>query len=857
MKAKVYVSVSVLVILIFNLNMSKVYAQDVNFEDFINKIQPQTTYTDTTKVQHKKPIKTDLNKKRKPELFANFVRESGWLTGVKPIKDKIASHRSVNYRFSEMTNSGHWTKVELLGADLRLKGGEGLHLLFPAGEDMQNWSPTVDLSNICCIDYECKQKGDKVIRATASDIDGNIVFIANYKYTEESDKTTISVAYLQNNDAVLFKIGETPASTIRYTYNNNDELVRYELLDVNAEPIATKNCDMAYHPCNYYDKYERVDSLVFIDSIGKPCETADNFHKVSYQYDDLGNITEEYRTSICGDTLFSFVQTESYRSIFDFDGITHTDSIDSEGNVRYSIKTRNGIRLPDERGSNVRYTKYDYFDKQYPNSFKATTRYCDINEGEVQTNKVLYQITETFNYKDTTYSAQLFNSDGCYAGGFMVKGMPFTKAVEWWPREFRDVRLDCQSKYSSALLSEDGAMLYSVIDKHDANAMVVSITGERAKRLGLQDNDVIAKWNDWEYLNQNDSVTDINRLWLYTILTKQANKTLIVIRHEADSVKKVRISLPKGNLDELGFALIPARVPKYMEHCLRQFSSSMALKNKIIMAIPKNPYLHRPAVVFAGSHHPTQYYSEGRPAPQYEWYYNSDKNPVFTKAIENDKISARLTADLYYVESVSQLEKDYDFELVRISSGQEKNSAFIAYDNWYAPYAKMRKEEIGLPLLEPAVSGYTPSKIMEYAIRRGGKNGNDLWNNWKSNYNFQIKEKDAHSNKTKYKWTIWKKWDEEYFKSAQKVYCITLDNSEEKRTSIFTDLIRQLTLKGDKNEEWINLESDNDDDYYILVGFNPKTIGARDRAMVRDFKRGQHKIFIYDRERRMAAFIIK
>ena len=77
-------------------------------------------------------IKENIDKKRKPELYTDFKREMGWFVGVNKIDQETAAHRQINYRLSEMnTAAKHWTKIEIVDADMNLKKGEGFRLLAP------------------------------------------------------------------------------------------------------------------------------------------------------------------------------------------------------------------------------------------------------------------------------------------------------------------------------------------------------------------------------------------------------------------------------------------------------------------------------------------------------------------------------------------------------------------------------------------------------------------------------------------------------------------------------------------------------------------------------------------------------
>ena len=153
-------------------------------------------------------VKENIDKKQKPELYTDFKREMGWFVGVNKIDQETASHRQINYRLSEKNTAGHWTKIEIVDADLNLKKNAGYYLLRPFEDSFKDWALyPLRLNDISSIDLEYDPKGEIVIRETAKDANGDVVYIGGYKYSVDPsiDQTVMSVTYTQFDDAALFK----------------------------------------------------------------------------------------------------------------------------------------------------------------------------------------------------------------------------------------------------------------------------------------------------------------------------------------------------------------------------------------------------------------------------------------------------------------------------------------------------------------------------------------------------------------------------------------------------------------------------------------------------------------------------
>lgn len=816
----------------------------------------------------------------KADIFADCRRELRGIQGVEKIeRDKtVVPHRQASFRFSEKNKAGNWIKIEVIGADYQPKEGLGLQLLHPTGDDMQKWADCARLEDICCIRFDYESSGEKINKEIATDKNGRVIYIGTYTYQDYSPKqgnAIITVSYNQQNGTALFNYKQTRMYIIRYYYNDF-KLNKYELIDAAGQPadamrtvIDDKTLGNTYRDRNY-----RPDSIVYNDTIA--CRR-DSIHKKTYKYDDKGNIIWQLNTRVNGDTCYLFELTSTYRRVQNADGIISIDSLDNHGNTTWAARFRDSLLIQESAGHNIRYTEYNYFDsREYPESFLSVSRFASIKPNDKPSEQTLYILKEEVNYRDSIYSARIYNQDGNFAGGFAVNGLPYQQTAQWSPKDYDSIMQHCRHNYRFAYISESGSQLANLTQTEKANAMIISITGERARRLGLQDNDIIATWNEWAYCNGSDSTPDLNRLWLYSIITQKSEKQITVLRRTGDSLHRVKVALPKGNLSELQFLLLPATVSESMLPHLRQFVSNMQLKQKIVMAIPKNPLLHQPAVLFAGVHHPSEYYTDKRPEPKFEWSYK-DHNREYSSPNQNEKLTAWITTDLYSVECKTGVQEDYDLIEFKVNEGNEYNNALKVYDVWKrAVYESLKQDPIDLPLLQllsedksSKKDGFTPAKVMERTICDGNPRGKELWKEKKTISGFEYilkeskkhKKSDSQKEQPQYK-KNWEDWYKSYILGSGRAYIIPLNYRDgkqnvETQTLEFVKNIQKLKLSGGKNEDaWVLYKKGSKDDYYILISYDPQNGSSKSKAQKGIAGKGS-KVFIYDRNNRIAAYIEK
>ena len=827
--------------------------------------------------QQKNIVKENIDKKQKPELYTDFKREMGWFVGVNKIDQGIASHRQINYRLSEKNTAGHWTKIEIVDADLNLKKNAGYYLLQPFRDSFKDWALyPLRLNDISSIDLEYDPKGEIVIRETAKDANGDVVYIGGYKYSVDPsiDQTVMSVTYTQFDDAALFKYKETKASTIRYTYKG-DTLQVLELIDLDGKPLEMGLGDLLlpeYDSIAPKDKYYRIDSIMYY-SHGKKYEPRDSIHKKEYRYDDKGNTIYERWTNIAGDVRYCYEKTPKYIKKQSLDGIISVDSLDSHGNITWSYQLRDGKLLTLKDGYNLRHSIYDYYDPKHPESYRVTTKYYLQRYGLHKYKRyipagtdslgapitvavadsipekyedILYQIEEDRNLKDSTYTFKIYNDKGLYVGGHDFQSF-FPEFDLRYPIGYYVLASAVPSG-----ISPNGTPLISTIVK--PNAMIVVTTGERARRLGLKDNDIIAWWNGWHYLQANDTIPNLNQLWLMPILRAHKLKSIQVLRQEADSMSLRGLYLPEGTMEELQFTLLPAEVPYSTKLILNSvYSDDYDASNYVMMGIPKNPYTHKPIIIYAAGHHPTMDYRKKRPDPMHEWGYKNNYG-TYTNNLsalpEGEKVSAYFTSDLQSVEWEENLQQDYTFASVPLRR-RNKEQVFKNYENWYKSYSELEREEIELPLLEPIkeYSGYDPNQVMHNTICYGNENGYDLWYKRKPSDNAPIKNKNGY-----YK-SHWQQWEKKYLKGAKKTYIIPLDYSNEQQTLKFLECLSEINLqKYYSYAPWVIAETHSDNDYYVLI--QPQGEDEKSISNAKNGKVGKGaKIFIYDRYNRIAAYI--
>lgn len=825
-------------------------------------------------------VKENIDKKQKPELYTDFKREMGWFVGVNKIDQGIASHRQINYRLSEKNTAGHWTKIEIVDADLNLKKNAGYYLLRPFENSFKDWALyPLRLNDISSIDLEYDSKGEIVIRETAKDANGDVVYIGGYKYSVDPsiDQTVMSVTYTQFDDAALFKYEETKASTIRYTYKG-DTLQALELVDLDGKPFGMgwDIFPFVYDSIVKIDKYYRIDSIMYYYN-EKKYESRDSVHKKEYRYDDKGNTIYEKWTNSAGDVRYCYEKTPKYIKVQSLDGIISVDSLDSHGNITWSYHLRYGILLKMEDGYNLRHSIYDYYDPKHPESYRVTTKYYLQRYGlhkykryipagtdslgalitvavddsiPMKYEDILYQIEENRNLKDSTYTFKIYNDKGLYVGGHDFQSF-FPEFDLRYPKQLYLEYCSLISGYDD--ISPNGTPLIST--NGTPNAMIVVTTGERARRLGLKDNDIIAWWNGWHYLQANDTIPDLNQLWLMPILRAHKLKNIQVLRQEADSMSLRSLYLPKGTMEELQFTLLPAEVPYSTKLILNSvYSDDYHGNNYVMMGIPKNPYTHKPIIIYAAGHHPTMEYSKKRPNPMHEWGYKNNYGPYtnnLSALPEGEKVSAYFTSDLQSVEWGENLQQDYTFASVLLHR-RNKEQVFKNYENWYKSYSELEREEIELPLLEPNkdYSGYDPNDVMNNTIYYGNKNGYDLWYKRKPSDNAPIKNKNGY-----YK-SHWKEWEMKYLKGAKKTYIIPLDYSNEQQTLKFLECLSKINLQKYYYiyAPWVIAETNYKNDYYVLI--QPRGNDEKSISNAKNGKVGKgSKIFIYDRYNRIAAYI--
>ena len=831
-------------------------------------------------------VKENIDKKQKPELYTDFKRVKGGFVGVNKIDQGIASHRQINYRLSEKNTAGHWTKIEIVDADLNLKKNAGYYLLRPFENSFKDWALYPErLNDISSIDLEYDPKGEIVIRETAKDANGDVVYIGGYKYSVDPsiDQTVMSVTYTQFDDAALFKYEETKASTIRYIYKG-DTLQTLELVDLDGKPLEMGLEDLLrpeYDSIAPKDKYYRIDSIMYYSN-EKKYEPRDRIHKKEYRYDDKGNTIYERWTNIAGDVRYCYEKTPKYIKVQSLDGIISVDSLDYHGNITWSYQLRDGKLLTLKDGHNLRHSIYDYYDPKHPESYRVTTKYYLQRYGLHKYKRyipagtdslgapitiavddsipekyedILYQIEEDRNLKDSTYTFKIYNDKGLYVGGHDFQSF-FPEFDLRYPKQLYLEYCSLFSGYND--ISPNGTPLISTNVK--PNAMIVVTTGERARRLGLKDNDIIAQWDEWAYVNKNDTLPNLNRLWLYTITTQHTRKFLTVLRQEADSNRFIKLVLPEGNLEELQFTLLPAKVPFSTKWMLSTFKSDhyfdSYFKISVMMGIPNNPYTHKPIIIYAAGHHPTMEYSKKRPDPMHEWGYKKEwygyTNNFFSLP-NGEKVTAYYTDDLHGVVCDINMQQNYTFANVPLQYwGGDGDNLFKLYEDWYKSYSELEREEIELPLLEPdkEYSRYNPNEVMHNAIREGNENGYDLWYKRKPSDNAPIKDKYDY-----YK-SHWQQWEKKYLKGAKKTYIIPLDYSNEQQTLKFVECLSEITLQGYyySSAPWVIAETHSDNDYYVLI--KPQGNDEKSISNAKNGKVGKgSKIFIYDRYNRIAAYI--
>lgn len=824
-------------------------------------------------------VKENIDKKQKPELYTDFKREIGWLVGVNKIDQGIASHRQINYRLSEKNTAGHWTKIEIVDADLNLKKNAGYYLLRPFENSFKDWALYPErLNDISSIDLEYDPKGEIVIRETAKDANGDVVYIGGYKYSVDPsiDQTVMSVTYTQFDDAALFKYEETKASTIRYTYKG-DSIYDMTLVDLDGkmldarfmlEPISLVNTIVKI------DKYYRIDSIMYYYN-EKKYESRDSVHKKEYRYDDKGNTIYEKWTNSAGDVRYCYEKTPKYIKKQSLDGIISVDSLDSHGNITWSYQLRDGKLLTLKDGHNLRHSIYDYYDPKHPESYRVITKYylqwyglhkykryipagtdslgapitiAVADSIPVKEKKLLYQIEENRNIKDSTWTLKIYNDNGLYVGGGCL---PFIPRVFANPSDYLRA-LDILPTRDSAIdISPNGTPLIST--NGTPNAMIVVTTGERARRLGLKDNDIIAEWNLWNYLQGKDTISNLKQLWLEAILSVHSSKGIDVLRQEADSVNLIKLFLPEGTMEELQFTLLPAEVPYSTKLILNSvYSDDYYGDIDVMMGIPKNPYTHKPIIIYAAGHHPTMDYRKKRPDPMHEWgyikkWYGYTNN--LSALPEGEKVSAYFTSDLQSVEWGENLQQDYTFASVPLHRGYIEQ-VFKNYENWYKSYSELEREEIELPLIplegNTSYRAYSPCDLMEFAIEN--------WYHRKASENMSLTEKSKYSNRTYYKHYEWEEWDQKYIKGAKKAYIIPLDYTDEEQTLRFVEGMEMFTLSKYSDETYLIYETNDNHDYYILINYDLGEAESKARAETGKIVKGS-KIFIYDRYNRIAAYI--
>ncbi len=869
----------------------------LSFNTFSQIVLPKR-YSDSSEDSPEKEVviirKTDTilaisdTLKETPKLFASISRPFMSIQGKTEIDKDIASRRQTNFRLSQMNHDKLWLKAEIVDADLNLQSGEGRRFLLSDSTNLISYC-SIDISEVCYIRLQYSVEGKNIEREIAYNKDNRIIYHCYYtNYTQENGYRVVITDYQTFDNKSLFKYNGKHFKRVRYLFNHNGTLEGCDVLDESGNIIVSLlSRNDSWKTIPSYDEYYRIEKeKIYKNDTLKTIER--------YKYDDKGKIIEDLYIEVIGDTLFHLQITPTYKYERWFDEYT-IDSIDANGHVTYSA-TRgvyDGINRRNKNGYHYLRKIYDY--RGYPQCYKVSTKfYVDtLYSDGTRIHRCIRHIEEEF-HKDSVYLCKEYNKDGVYVGGlkFYQKIMKGTLSDDYASYDELKSTLKSNDAYKSGIvvpITPNGSEIINDGDVDDfdnisANAMAVSVTGERASRLGLKDNDIIAQWGNWyNYIRvgmlikggSSKVYSDLNRLWLQTILTQKKEKEIIVLRQEADSIQKVRIHLPIGNLDELQFTLIPIKVNKRIDSLLYEFKGSDHSTTFIPLLIPKNPYLHKPAILYGLGSHPSGFYTYTRPSPDNEWYYNrkftyygayEDSRIIRIGNVANDDPSyfldsfnytAWLTHDSYDVEREEDVSKYYNIRQVKIPKSDTSILYGSSFTNWETSYLKKEQEEIDLPVLADTSemnqlgSEITPDKILEYAICYNNENGFDLWKKWRPKNNVQLED------------VFYK-----YEKNAKKSYIIPLDSTNIKQTMSVVSLVQYMKLK-DNAQEWKLLDEKHNGyydrygrwcegkDYYIFVRYDTLSKYSLDyiKDNIESIKGTQ--IFIYDRKNRKAAYIEK
>ena len=284
-------------------------------------VQSRETWRDLTKLTYEPTMSLAKGMNNNVfECYSNIVKQNGWFRGVdKPISLSSASHSQVYYKFSNMNDVGHWTRMQAFNGYHKLTTNHsiGTYLVNQFDESDHNldkeWKEK--LKTVCQWEFFSDNSGNDVIQEIGLDELGNVVYVyipvrnGNKIYGGFFDSWGKPISMRLQNDSV-----KSEANYVSVTLDENGYENILEFTD--AGGYRKYNKDGVYATRYIYDKSGHKVKEESLNMLGEP--TIDAWGNCGYitKYDSKGNAIESYYIDDKGNPMRMPVLREGSRKIF-------------------------------------------------------------------------------------------------------------------------------------------------------------------------------------------------------------------------------------------------------------------------------------------------------------------------------------------------------------------------------------------------------------------------------------------------------------------------------------------------------------------------------------------------------------
>lgn len=415
------------------------------------------------------------------------------------------------------------------------------------------------------------------------DVNGLGIHKTKYMYNERGRIT--SAAYYDVGGKLIN--GDDGCASWEYEFDKGGRTVAYRSYNAQRKAVNVNgNCSGKIVYNNKGEQIARYDSMVVDDKIVLQSssvlysKTVDACKPLSIE-DTIPKDYVEWRTFYDENMSIYIEKDKQGRNIrweyFDLDGNPIMYADDYSKNIstytdKDSIATNMDVYL-DDKGKWLKGSGYVSYKK---NGIELSRDYFDYgNDSTLSTVSASYRFT--YDEKGMTNSQMALNRFGIPArtavDGVIYYKVNVTRALKGdfsafvarnefdEPAYYYDGSMVCHYRNFGNVLQncydEKGDLIPDMKAFKDtiSAVMCLVITDSVGYKLGLKDNDVIVKYGNWTSDLHLQNSNSRNAMYIEMITAALSEKEMLVLRHNPSekSSSIVRVPLPKGTIQELGF----------------------------------------------------------------------------------------------------------------------------------------------------------------------------------------------------------------------------------------------------------------------------------------------------------------